>query len=235
MVNISKIKSLIKLKGMTQVFVCNQLGVKGSYLSDVANGKNTMSEDRIRTIAEILGTTYEYLTDQTDDPAQPKLSFVFDSEKIEKAISAKTKSTPEGVLANADIKYTKTYLIPVFDSVSAGFGAYADNYITDYMPMYFTSPREAEESIFVTVRGDSMYPKIEDGDTILVHKQNAVDQGSIAVILVGEEALVKRIFFYENRIELHSVNPMYPPMKFEGADTIKVTVLGAVKKIIKNV
>ncbi len=72
MVNISKIKSLIKLKGMTQVFVCNQLGVKGSYLSDVANGKNTMSKDRIRTIAEILDTSYEYLTDQTDDPVGPE-------------------------------------------------------------------------------------------------------------------------------------------------------------------
>jgi transcriptional regulator with XRE-family HTH domain len=56
---------------MTQVFVCNQLGVKGSYLSDVANGKNTMSEDRIRIIAEILDTSYEYLTDQTDDPLSP--------------------------------------------------------------------------------------------------------------------------------------------------------------------
>lgn len=218
MVNISKIKSLIKLKGMTQVFVCNQLGVKGSYLSDVANGKNTMSEDRIRIIADILGTTYEYLTDQTDRP-----------DKFPETKKASAQN------ANAEIKTAQTYLIPVYDSVSAGFGVYADNYITDYMPMYFTSPREAEESIFVTVRGDSMYPKIEDGDTILVHKQNAVDQGSIAVILVGEEALVKRVFFYENLIELHSVNPMYPPMKFEGADTIKVTVLGAVKKIIKNV
>jgi repressor LexA len=218
MVNITRIKELCKQKGIKQKYLCEQFGVASVYLNDVQKGKNTMSEDRIRTIADILGTTYEYLTDQTDRPNK--------FPEIKKA-SAQN--------ANAEIKTAQTYLIPVYDSVSAGFGVYADNYITDYMPMYFTSPREAEESIFVTVRGDSMYPKIEDGDTILVHKQNAVDQGSIAVILVGEEALVKRVFFYENLIELHSVNPMYPPMRFEGADTIKVTILGLVKKIIKNV
>lgn len=68
MVNITKIKELCKQKGIKQGYLCDQLGVAKVYLNDVANGKNTMSEERVFKIAEILGTSFEYLMDMTDDP-----------------------------------------------------------------------------------------------------------------------------------------------------------------------
>ena len=68
MVNIAKIKSLAKSKGIKQGYICEQLGIGITYLNDVAKGKNTMSEERIFTVARILGTSFEYLTDLTDDP-----------------------------------------------------------------------------------------------------------------------------------------------------------------------
>ena len=219
MVNINKVKRLSKEKGIKQGFLCSQLGMTYAYLNDVAKGKSTMSDDRIKKIADVLGTTYEYLTDQTDDP------------------KPKNKKTPE-ITSNADIISTgkNIYMIPLFENVSAGFGAYADDHITDYIPMYFSNPSEANESIFITVRGDSMYPKIENGDSVLIHKQSSVDSGTIAVVLLDEdEALVKRVVYDKDWIELHSINPMYPPMRFEGADVLRIQVLGAVKMILKRV
>ena len=68
MVNIDKIKSLCKQKGIKLKYLCDQFGVAQVYLNDVAKGKNTMSEDRIMKCAEILGTSFEYLIDLTDDP-----------------------------------------------------------------------------------------------------------------------------------------------------------------------
>lgn len=220
MVNINKVKRLSKEKGIKQGFLCSQLGMTYAYLNDVAKGKSTMTDDRIIKIADVLGTTYEYLTDQTDDPTP---------------IFSKKAS---GITPNADIisDSNNIYMIPLFENVSAGFGAYADDHITDYIPMYFSNPVEADESIFVTVRGDSMFPKIENGDSVLVHKQKSVDSGTIAVVLLDEdEALVKKIVYGADWIELHSINPMYPTMRFEGADVLRIQVLGAVKKIIKNV
>ena len=219
MVNINKVKRLSKEKGIKQGFLCSQLGMTYAYLNNVAKGKSTMSDDRIKKIADVLGTTYEYLTDQTDDP------------------KPKNKKPPE-ITSNADIISTgkNIYMIPLFENVSAGFGAYADDHITDYIPMYFTNPAEASESIFITVRGDSMYPKIENGDSVLIHKQSSVDSGTIAVVLLDEdEALVKRVVYDKDWIELHSINPMYPPMRFEGADVLRIQVLGAVKMILKRV
>lgn len=145
-------------------------------------------------------------------------------------------NSPSGnIIPNGDILDGNTYNVPVFESVSAGFGAYPDNHVTGYIPMYFTSSAEAQESIFVIVRGDSMYPKIEDGDAVLVHKQSSVDSGSLAVVLVdGDDALVKRVIYGETWIELQSINPMYPPIRFNGRDALRVQVLGLVKKILKN-
>ena len=69
MVNISKIKDMCKTRGVKQGYLCSQLGVGYTYLNDVANGKNRMTDDRLAKIAEILNVSIAYLIDQTDDPA----------------------------------------------------------------------------------------------------------------------------------------------------------------------
>ena len=80
-----------------------------------------------------------------------------------------------------------------------------------------------------------MYPKIEDGDIIQVYKQDSVDSGSIAVILLDDdEGLVKKVYYGDDWIELHSINPMYPVMRFEKEDVTRLRVVGLVRKIIKN-
>ncbi len=126
-------------------------------------------------------------------------------------------------------------MLPLFESVSAGFGAAAYDYIVDYIPGY-VSPLEAKETICIRVKGDSMYPKIEEGDIVQVHKRSSVDSGKIAVVLLdGTEGLIKRVEYGANWIELHSINPMYPVMRFEGAEVLRIKVIGLVRKIIKDV
>lgn len=131
---------------------------------------------------------------------------------------------------------SKVYNIPVFESVSAGFGAYASDYIVDYMPIYVSNPADAKDMLCIKVKGDSMYPKIEDGDTVVVRKQSSVDSGSIAVVLIdNEEGFVKKVVYSENLIELISINPEYAPKRFEGENVLRVSVVGVVKQIIKEV
>ncbi|MGN0654773.1 MAG: S24 family peptidase [Oscillospiraceae bacterium] len=133
-----------------------------------------------------------------------------------------------------NIESDNIHMIPVFDSVSAGFGAYASNYIVDYAPAVIKSG--AEDYIYINVKGDSMFPKIEEGDKILVRRQTSVDSGSIAVILIdGEEAVVKKVVYGDDWIELHSINPMYPVRRFNGQDVLRLSVLGLVKQVIKDI
>ena len=153
------------------------------------------------------------------------------------SVSALTESSPvPEIHGNAIIlDPAKTRMIAVYESVGAGFGVVAQDAITEYMPIYIHSDSEANETICIKVTGDSMSPEIENGDVIQVHKQSSVDSGSIAVVLVdGEEALVKKVIYDDNHIELHSFNSAYSTVSFRGADLMRIRVLGLVKNTIKS-
>ena len=152
------------------------------------------------------------------------------------------KTTPQWLMGyeektNISAVYQKNIrMIPVFESVSAGFGAYADDQILDYCPFIISSEKEAAETIAIRVSGDSMSPKIEDGDIIRVHKQESVDSGSIAVVLLdGEEGLVKKVVYGDDWIELHSINPYYPVRRFDGEEVLRLRVVGLVKGCFRDI
>ena len=127
-------------------------------------------------------------------------------------------------------------MVPLYESVAAGFSAYASADVQDYMPVYFNNPSEYEWTLCIKVKGDSMYPKIEDGDIIQVRKQEDVDSGSIAVVMVDDdEGLVKIVWKNSDGIVLQSINPEYAPMHFQGKDAQRVRIVGIVTQIIKGV
>ena len=71
-VNVDRIKELAKSNGITLKYFCDLFGKKRTYLSDVRSGNNKMDAEELLRIAEVLGTTIEYLTDLTDDPSPKK-------------------------------------------------------------------------------------------------------------------------------------------------------------------
>ena len=129
----------------------------------------------------------------------------------------------------------RVYMIPLYESVSAGFGAYASSEIVGYEPCSIPNPADAANSLCIRVQGDSMFPFIKNGDIVQVHKQTSVDSGSVAVVLVdGEEGLVKKVVYDTEFIELHSFNPIYPVLRYEGKDVLRIQVVGLVKKVISD-
>lgn len=127
------------------------------------------------------------------------------------------------------------YMRPIYDSAAAGFNVLAQDTIIGYMPTYISSPSEQDKYIWVNVVGDSMSPLIDDGSRVLVRRQESVDSGQIAVVLVdGEEARVKKVKYGDNWIELISINPYYPPTKYENADVQRIRVIGLVKEVSKT-
>lgn len=57
--------------------------------------------------------------------------------------------------------------------------------------------------------GDSMAPKIEDGDIVAIRAQPTVENGEIAAVRIGDEATLKRVFLHADYIELRPINPNY--------------------------
>lgn len=66
MVEIDKIYSLAKERGLSNSFLCKKLGRSTSYLNDARNGKHGISDNDLKILADILNTTPEYLKGETD-------------------------------------------------------------------------------------------------------------------------------------------------------------------------
>lgn len=83
MCEIDKIKELAKEQGKSLTFICTKLGLTRTYFIDVQKGKNTLKPDRLAQIAEILGTTPEYLRGETDIKEKPSLAEELTDEEYE--------------------------------------------------------------------------------------------------------------------------------------------------------
>lgn len=203
------IKSLRKDKGLTQEELGNMIGVKKAAVQKWESGMvQNLKRNTIKQLSEIFEVS----------PA----SFIDDDDPIE---------------SNATIlPQEKIRLIPVYESVSAGFGAYADNYILEYIPLFISSDEEAHNTLCIKVQGNSMYPKIEDGDSIQVLKQDWCESGQVAIVLIDDEnAVVKKVEYDKSSITLLSFNPEYAPRVFKGADRDRLKILGIVRKVIKDI
>ena len=119
--------------------------------------------------------------------------------------------------------------VPIIGAVRAGCGGLVFEDPSGVEPVDAALLRGGEEYFWLRVSGDSMTPVINDRDLVLVRRQESVDIGRYAVVMVdGEEGLVKRVVYSDDWIELQSVNPYYPPRRFEGEQISAVTVIGLV-------
>lgn len=203
------IKKYREKMGISQAELSRRIGVSRQTFNNYELGKREADYETLLKIAEELHTSVQALL--TDENLEPQNGIVLEKDNI--------------------------YMIPIFKTVSAGFGAYADDQICGYEPLYFETKREAEETLAIAVKGDSMYPKIEEDDLVVVHKQDYFENGDIVVAVVcGEnDGFVKRAFQTEEKLTLESINPSYPPMVFSGSKLDDIKIMGVVRKIIKSV
>lgn len=119
------------------------------------------------------------------------------------------------------------FRIPVLGTVRAGIPALAVEDIIDYEEV---SPRMASlgELFALKVKGNSMTPRFCAGDVVIVRKQDDVDNGDIAVCLVGDDATIKKVIKGRDSIMLVANNPSYDPLVFTGSDMESVHIIGKV-------
>lgn len=122
--------------------------------------------------------------------------------------------------------------IPVLGRVQAGIPFEAVEEILDWEEI---SPEMAATGDYfaLRIRGQSMEPRMCDGDVIIIRKQSDVDNGDIAVILVnGFEATVKKIKKTESGVTLIPSNPAFDPI-FYANDEIKELPVQVIGKVVE--
>lgn len=89
---------------------------------------------------------------------------------------------------------------------------------------YDESPSGWHADFSLLCVGDSMSPKIEDGDIVAIRCQQQVHNGEIAAVRIGNEATLKMVFLHQDYVELRPVNPAYPSIirRMEEMEEIRI-------------
>lgn len=136
-------------------------------------------------------------------------------------------------MGREDDSKTDVYRVPVLGRVAAGIPLYAAEDIIDWEEL----PKSWEhkgEYFGLKISGNSMEPRICDGDVVIIRRQDTCESGQIAIVLVnGDAATCKRVFFHDNGITLVSNNPMFPPRFYtcEEVSSLPVQIIGVVAEL----
>ena len=201
-----RIIEAMDVKGMKAVDIVERTGIPKSSISHYIKGMVEPKDDRLGLIAKALHVNTAWLAGY-DVPM--KEDYFYSSDVIPNRIN-------------------------FYERVAAGDSK--NNVIDTYMELIRILPRNPEEYFAVRVSGDSMLPTISDGDTVLVRRQNDVENGEIAVVNInGDDATIKRVYKSEQGITLVADNPsVYPPHFYsnEEIESLPVIIQGKAEKRI---
>ena len=142
---------------------------------------------------------------------------------------SKADLVEEQLPSNA-ISYAPTQRIPILGRISAGLPLYAEEQIEGYT---YTDLNHGGEYFALREHGDSMDALgIKEGYLVIVRRQDYVDNGTICVVLVGDnEATMKRFYQDGDTVTLmpQSTNPKHMPQIYN----LKHTPIHIIGKVVK--
>ena len=114
---------------------------------------------------------------------------------------------------------------PLLGDIACGEPTFAD----ETRDSYVMSGTDIQADFCLRAKGDSMIgARILDGDIVFIKKMSVVDNGSIAAVIIGDEATLKRVYYYpkDKKLVLNAENPRYEPFVFVGEELDNICILG---------
>ncbi len=218
---------------LSQEDVAKAIGATKQAVYKYENGIVTnIPTDKIAKMASLFGTSPAYLMGwdgayqcpDDENPFELELRDAFSKYDVsaQRVIASNLSN-----LARMGIRPISTKKLPMLGNVACGEPIFADESRESFVDV----GNNIDADFCLTAKGDSMInARIFDGDILFVKSQDIVDDGEIAVVLIEDEATVKRVFYdRENDIlTLVPENPTYKPMRYSGEQLDHIRILGKV-------
>lgn len=179
----NRLRIALKNNNMKPIDLVNKTHLSKSLISGYLNGKYLARQDKLSILSEALNVTEAWLMG-------------YDVE-----MQRNSKKNESNILPMPD----KAIPVPIIGKISAGFPLLATENIIGYAFMPSTTENLNNIYFYLVVSGDSMNLKFNEGDMILVQKQDDLENDQIGVILIDGEATVKK---YKNENGLIILQPM---------------------------
>ena len=200
------IKRLMRDNQIDRKTLSENLDVKYTTLSDWINAVTYPRRDKIEKMARYFNVTKSDLI----EPYQPQ--------------SPNPDLSKYGIIS---LENRRTKKIPILGEIACGVPIYAEETYNDYV--------EVDEDIKVDfalrTKGDSMIgDNIVDGDVVLVKKVSMVEPHEIAVVIINDEATLKRVKYdrENNIVMLIASNYNIAPIIYSGEELEQINILGKV-------
>lgn len=197
-----KIKALRLKNNLTLEQVGNAVGVGKSTVRKWENGMiANMRRDKIVSLAKALNTTPAYLLGFSEEPA--------------------STASLDGITNIIPLPETKP--VPLVGQIACGAPILAEENITEYLSVDKKIPAD----FALTCKGDSMInARIYDGDIVYIRIQPDVENGEIAAVRIGEEATLKKVRKFPNKLVLSPCNPIYDDLVYTDSELLDVAIIG---------
>ncbi|MEW6386641.1 MAG: transcriptional repressor LexA [Thermodesulfobacteriota bacterium] len=123
--------------------------------------------------------------------------------------------------------------VPILGRIAAGEPLLATENVEDVLPLPRSWVR-GEEAFLLKVTGESMAPLIQTGDLVLVRVQPRVSRGEIAVVLLNDEATLKRVYEEAGGLVFRGDNPDFLPLRFSPTEAGQVRIVGKVIGVYRS-
>ncbi len=194
---VKNIQRYLEEKDFTQRELAEFVGVSNTTVNNWVNGYSMPRMNKVDLICSFFGISRSDLLE--DRP--PTLYDTYDN-----------------------IMPIKTKKVPLLGEIACGEPIYADQDFESYVEV----GTDIRADFALRASGDSMIgARIKDGDIVFVRKQDIVDPGEIAAVIIEGEATLKRVYYQEgSRLILQAENSAYPPMVYEADKLNQITILG---------
>ncbi len=192
-----RLRAAMRLRGAKQVDLVNRTGIGKSSISTYLSGDYAPKQGNIYKLAEALRVNPAWLMGQ----------------------DAPMEANP---LPHPDLLPVRRKRIRVLGSIAAGQPIFAD----EERDAFVSVDDELECDFALRVRGDSMAPRLLEGDVVYFREQDDVEDGQIAAVIIDDSATLKHVYHLPHGIQLVSDNPKYAPMIFDANNSSYAKILG---------
>lgn len=196
------LRNLRNAKNYSQQKLANLIGVSRSTIAMWETGASQPDNDTLSRLADFFGVSVDYLLGRENNIAKqdplPEYSNIF---RIEK----------------------KRY--PLLGDIACGKPLFADE---DH-ESFVLAGSAVDADFCLRAKGDSMTgARIYDGDIVFIKEMPVVENGDIAAVVKGDEATLKRVYYYpeKKKLVLNAENPRYEPFVFVEEELNEIRILG---------
>ena len=196
-----RLEDALRLREMSPAELSKITGVGEGAISQYRKGAYKASQRNLEKIAKALRVSIPWLMGISDEINLPS------------AVPSGFEPVP------------KMQKVPLVGHIACGQPITAEENLEGYVD----APAEKQIDFALTCYGDSMIDAgIHDGDIAYIRKQPEVENGQIAAVRIGDEATLKRVYYYpdEGKIILQAANATYPPHSYSGEELNDISIEG---------